>query len=151
MDVAVSKKDSTNSIVVQVPSKPIRYCIMGKPIPLDRPRFSQGHVWDSQKKLKHSWGVQLQQQHQDRPLFSDVPLHLEVEFFLPFPRVTVKKQMLMVNKLHIARPDLSNLIKFVEDASTGILFLDDCIIASISSSKRYAEEPRTEFTFIEIK
>jgi Holliday junction resolvase RusA-like endonuclease len=150
MDVAVAKKDSTNSNVVH---NSITYCIMGKPIPLDRPRFSNGHVWDSQKQLKHSWGVQLQQQHSDRPLFKAIPLHLDVTFYMSFPRMTIKKQLLMANTLHINRPDLSNLIKWVEDAAAEILFerKDDCIIASINATKRYAENPRTEFTFIEIK
>jgi Holliday junction resolvase RusA-like endonuclease len=148
MDVAVTRKDSTNSIVNR---DTIKYCILGKPIPLERPRFSQGHVWDSQKQLKHSWGVQLQQQHKDRPIFSGVALHLDINFYMCFPRVTVKKQLEMENQIHITRPDLSNLLKFAEDAATGIILDDDCIIASITSTKRYASQPRTEFTFIEIK
>lgn len=151
MSVAVIHFDSTKSNVVQNTTNPIKYCINGKPIPLERPRFGNGHVWDSQKQLKHAWGVQLQQQHQDRPMFSGVPLRLEVDFFMPFPRMTVKKQMAYKGKLHIARPDLDNLIKFCLDASMGILLADDCVVTNIIATKRYAEHPRTELMLIEIK
>lgn len=128
----------------------IRYIIVGDPIPLARPRFHNGRAWDSQKQLKLAWGIQLQQQHKNLPLFEAVPLHLDVEFFLDFPRVSAKKRAQYENKLHITKPDLSNLIKWVEDAATGILFSDDCIIASITCKKQYGDKPRTEFSVCSI-
>ena len=151
MSIIVPVFDLTNSNVIQNTNNSVKYCILGKPIPLERPRFGNGHVWDSQKQLKHSWGVQLQEQHQDRPMFSGVPLRLEVDFYMPFPRMTVKKQMSYANKLHIGRPDLDNLVKFVCDASMGILMMDDAIVASVEATKRYSENPRTEFILIEMK
>lgn len=142
MDVSKVKKDSTNSNVVT------KYCIIGNPIPLQRPRFSYGHVWDAQKKLKHEWGLQLQKQSTSQ-FFKAVPLHLEVDFYMPLPRIAISKRASFENRWHIIRPDTSNLIKWVEDAATGILYDDDCIIVSIQATKRYSQSPRTEFFFEE--
>ena len=51
----------------------------------------------------------------------------------------------MQEQPHYSRPDLSNLIKFIEDVATGILYKDDCIIAELVSYKHYDTNPRTEF------
>jgi Holliday junction resolvase RusA-like endonuclease len=52
---------------------------------------------------------------------------------------------------HIARPDLSNLIKFIEDIAIGILYGDDSIIAEIYARKCYDATPRTEFELIQLE
>ena len=51
---------------------------------------------------------------------------------------------------HVYKPDVSNLLKFIEDTCTGILFHDDCIIASVLACKRYDIEPRTELIITEL-
>jgi Holliday junction resolvase RusA-like endonuclease len=52
---------------------------------------------------------------------------------------------------HATIPDLSNMIKWVEDICVGIVYKDDAIISSITSKKMYDENPRTEFFFSELK
>lgn len=53
---------------------------------------------------------------------------------------------MLMTAYHQYKPDLSNLLKWIEDCATGIIYRDDCIIASICAKKLYAESPRTEFT-----
>lgn len=77
------------------------------------------------------------------------PLHLEVTFYFAIPKSRDKK--LIQGTYHYYRPDLSNLIKFLEDIATGILFDDDCIISSITSKKCYDDCPRTEFIITELE
>lgn len=123
-----------------------RYVLLGNPVPLARPRFSQGHVWDSQKQHKQKALLDLQKQHGELALFAG-PLSLEITFYLKMPqRSTQRLREKMVNEHHITRPDLSNLIKYVEDVCTGIVYSDDCLITEIVATKCYDFEPRTEFT-----
>lgn len=73
---------------------------------------------------------------------------MHVIFFMPIPTSrSKKKQLELLNKPHLFKPDLSNLIKFVEDCCNNIVFKDDCIITSINAQKVYSDTPRTEFYF----
>jgi Holliday junction resolvase RusA-like endonuclease len=42
---------------------------------------------------------------------------------------------------HTSRPDLSNLIKLIEDACNGVVFVDDSQVCVISASKVYVDKP----------
>ncbi len=126
------------------------YVIDGDPTPLARARVGKGRVWDSQKQTKMFWRVNLERMHGERPLFTG-PLHVEMNFYMPMPKAAHKRWDQMVNSYHLFRPDLSNLIKFIEDVATGVLYRDDCIISSIWSKKRYDKIPRTEFIITEMK
>jgi len=125
------------------------YIIPGEPIPLARARFGKNKVWDSQKQQKFAFGIHLNKQHGNQPLFHG-PLHMDVTFFMPMPK-KVSKTKPLTNKPHIFTPDLDNLIKLVADAATGILYADDCTICQISARKVYDTNTRTEFTLIELK
>lgn len=70
------------------------------------------------------------------------PISLIVDFYFKHPIGTSKKNQF--KKLHIKKPDLSNLIKFIEDAFIGILFEDDRTIAHIQAYKFYDHSDRIE-------
>lgn len=53
-----------------------------------------------------------------------------------------KKQRAHENAPHGVKPDLDNLIKFV-DVWNGILWEDDALIYAISAEKIYSKTPRT--------
>jgi Holliday junction resolvase RusA-like endonuclease len=118
------------------------YTIPGNPIALARARYSEHRVYDSQKQLKLIIGIQLVNQHNNKPPFSG-PISLNVRFYLPLPK---RYSTTLPGSYHLYRPDLSNLIKLVEDVATGIIYKDDCIIAQIQSIKLYDRNPRTELT-----
>lgn len=72
---------------------------------------------------------------------------MEIAFFMPIPK---SKSIKLKGEYHHIRPDLSNLIKMVEDIAQSIVYHDDCIISSISAKKTYDLNPRTEFSFTKL-
>tara|TARA_Y100001963_G_C6773707_1_gene446242 strand:- start:1328 stop:1825 length:498 start_codon:yes stop_codon:yes gene_type:complete len=52
--------------------------------------------------------------------------------------------------LHIVKPDIDNLVKFVMDAMQGILWNDDCCISALEARKVYSDKPRTEIEYWKI-
>lgn len=64
--------------------------------------------------------------------FTDAAVRLEIEFW--FPRPASAKRPYLTTK-----PDLSKLIRGAEDALTGVLFRDDCLITEVVATKRYVD------------
>lgn len=126
----------------------MKYIIPGDPVPLARARIGHGakRMYDSQKQSKLHTGIIIQSQMEEEPLW-DGPLHLDVTFFMRIPRrIHTRREIEKSLTYHYCRPDISNLIKFLEDTVQTILFRDDAQIACITSRKVYHQEPRTEFT-----
>ena len=70
-----------------------------------------------------------------RPL--DGAVKLTVRFYFPRPKKLYWKNKDMPPVLHDKRPDISNLIKSVEDALNGIAYRDDAQIAVVHAEKWY--------------
>lgn len=130
------------------------YVVYGDPVPLARHRHMGRRTWDSQKQLKVAWGLEVLNQH--NRLYAGEkytgPVHIDVIFFMGMPqKISKKVREEKLGAYHYYAPDIDNLIKLCLDAATGILFDNDCVVASITSKKVYAEVPRTEFTIISLK
>ena len=72
------------------------------------------------------------------------PLSLSVRFRLPVPASTSKRAraaMLAGEMAPTKKPDLSNLLKAIEDGMNGIVFVDDAQIVRGFQTKIYAEQP----------
>lgn len=120
------------------------FVVPGKPTPLYRPRFSRRGTYNPQKEALAVFSLHLHSQFSNKKPFAG-STHLEVIFHMPIPQsLSKKKQKKLFGMYHIKRPDLSNLIKFIEDAGNEIIFTDDCLITSIDAKKIYSFEPRTE-------
>ncbi len=123
------------------------YVVREKPVPLNRPRISEYGVYDSQRKIKERIGNILLAQKNDDATICGM-LHLNIDFYMPLPKTKSHREHLKQQQYHVYRPDLSNLIKFIEDVCVDIgIIEDDCLIASISARKLYDESHRTEFYF----
>lgn len=144
------KKDSTcpaNDCYLKVNHG--HYRLDGDPVSLKRPRMGKQHMFDAQKEQKLITGISLQQQHGAYDLFEG-PLLLIAEFFFKMPvKITKKKREELNGQPVEKKPDLSNLIKYIEDAATTVLYHDDCIITTITAIKRYGDEPHTHFVIAE--
>lgn len=87
------------------------------------------------------------------PQLLNGPLFLEVNFYFMRPkghfRTGLHEGELKDSSpiFHTSKPDLSNTVKFIEDALMGKYFRDDSQIAIEWISKRYADD----YPFIEIK
>jgi Holliday junction resolvase RusA-like endonuclease len=121
----------------------LTFILNGDPTPLARARMGKWSVYDSQKHEKLVHGIQLQNQmDDDKPLSG--PLILDATFYMPTGR---NKRRL--GTPHYFRPDLDNLLKYINDISQAIIFHDDCTIYKIQAIKIYDDNPRTVFTFTE--
>ena len=134
------------TLSVNKSSRVARYLIKGEPIALARARFGDGRVYDSQKNLKVVTTITLQSQHNEEPFFEG-PISLNLSFYLPI--ISAKKIKLNA-KPHTQTPDLDNLIKYIADVASGVLYKDDRIIACIVARKYYSTNPRTEIIVSEI-
>lgn len=83
----------------------------------------------------------------DSPLMG--PLYMRIFFRLPRPKRLIWKRRVMPSVPCDKRPDLSNLIKSVEDGLNGIAYLDDAQITRLHVTKVYHagdEGPKTVIT-----
>lgn len=125
---------------------PVIYIIPGKPTPLARPRLSKYAIYDPQKEIKEEVAWHLLRQRK-KPYLLAGPLELNVTFYMKIPKSTSKKNKLaLINQPHPIKPDLDNLIKFILDVASGLLYKDDKSIATITARKLYGDIPRTLFT-----
>jgi Holliday junction resolvase RusA-like endonuclease len=125
--------------------------IPGDPTPLARPRMSQRAIYDPQKQAKLYFGLFVRREMDLQKLAQLYgPLHLEVTFFMQMPKVNLRRAAQMMGAYHYHRPDLSNLIKFVEDALSTVVYRDDSLIATVTAAKVFSSDARTEFTLREL-
>jgi Holliday junction resolvase RusA-like endonuclease len=124
----------------------MRYIIPGDPVPLQRARTTPGQSrpWDPQKKIKLQFGHLISLQNKLK-IFYEGPLELDIVFYMRHSNKSLE------GHYHTSVPDLSNMVKFIEDVAQGILYKNDCTICSITTRKIYSQQPRTEFTIRELK
>jgi Holliday junction resolvase RusA-like endonuclease len=92
-----------------------------------------GTVTTSDNTSLAGWetAVRAAAQQQCAGAFFEGAIRLAAIFYLPRPK-TVKA------KYHLTRPDLSKLLRGVEDALTGLLWSDDSRVVDIITRKTYA-------------
>ena len=125
----------------------IEIIIPGKPFAKQRPRHRKnGHTYTPKDTIAATNAVSLEASLEmcgDAPI--DGPVFVAIEFiFSPPPSWSEKKKQAHYDTPHIQRPDLDNLEKLVLDGLNGVVFLDDCQVAELSSIKRWGKHPRTE-------
>ena len=122
------------------------YKVIGKPVAWARPSQTvNGIRYDSQKDEKKDYGFQLLRCH--RGGLIDRPMIVMLTFFVEIPKSSKKIEPL---DYRTVRPDLSNLIKFIEDAANGVIWKDDSLIVELQAKKVYDFNPRTEMIIIEV-
>jgi Holliday junction resolvase RusA-like endonuclease len=71
---------------------------------------------------------------------------------MTIPRTASKRRQIELDGMHhIIKPDIDNMIKYYLDICTNVVFKDDCIIAQVTARKVYDQNPRTQFTLLELK
>ena len=130
----------------------ISFTILEKPIAQQRHRHHLNKNYNPQYKEKIYYSQliknspDVQETIQEHTLCG--PLHVIISFFLPLPKTKWnrdKKGLYNINK-----PDLDNLIKFILDAMSGVIYADDAYIFKIEATKYNSAIPRTEVTVKEI-
>ena len=125
----------------------MKIIIPNKPIALKRHRHTKdGRTYNSQRVFMDEISFIVKSQWNKKPY--NVPLRLFITFFMPIPKSKKKE---LHDTFHFKRPDISNLLKFYEDALNGVLWEDDCLIVEVHASKVYSKDPRTEIVVKPIK
>ena len=128
-------------------SKYYRFLVPSEPIPAARPRVTIHGTYNPKSSLMTRLGYQLKDiimnnDYHGLPLENQIAI--DIQFFMPVPRSwSKKKKDSTEGKFHGVRPDLDNLIKFILDATNGIIVKDDKQIVKITASKKYSKTPRT--------
>lgn len=119
-----------------------------KPEAKQRPRFNRttGRAYTAEKTRKFENAVNaLAKEHVSEPLNGAVSLSI----VFVAPRLKAEPKSQAERKYKTSRPDLSNLIKSLEDGLEGALFNNDAQVVKLSAEKVYAglgESPHIEIT-----
>lgn len=119
------------------------YTIPGNPIAWKRARTCRGRYFDAQSDIKKQIQLVILAQKPPKPPASH-SLHITMTFVMPkATKLSKLKKMALEGKPHYNRPDLSNLVKFYEDALNEILWQDDKYITKLYAEKFYGDNPQT--------
>ena len=71
------------------------------------------------------------------------PTKIEIIFYLPFLYGTsqIDKDLAYLDYIfHISKPDIDNLVKTIFDAFNNFIWIDDCIVYDLKSTKKLSEK-----------
>lgn len=113
------------------------------PEPWQRARRKKDIYFDIQEKKKETYAWMAKSKLPTNFLPYNEAIAVMFDFRVPIPAsYSLKKRKEMHHQFCYKKPDLSNFIKFIEDALTGILWHDDRIIVQIYTRKVYDFNPR---------
>lgn len=132
----------------------LKFEVPGSPIGQGRPKFStiNGHAkaYDPEKSRNYKAYVKLlatQAMREQGFTMIEGPCCLDILAFFEVPKSKSKKfkeRALMGIERPTKKPDLSNIVKGIEDALNGLAYKDDSSIVYLSVAKHYSEVPRVE-------
>ncbi len=122
------------------------YVVYGEPLSLSRQFGCKG--WNGQKQYKMRWEIDLDRQHGQRALFTG-PLSVDLTFYFPIPP-RARTIYTTSGAPFPYKPDLYGYIIFFHEATQGVIYENDAVIASLHARKLYDEVPRTEIIITEI-
>lgn len=136
-----------------------RAVVLGEPVAQSRPRFSRqgGFVkaYDPAKSRDYKQYVRLvaAQDAPAVPVTGAVLLSLKIYRAMPKSMSKAKREAALAGQLRpTTKPDVSNVLKGVEDALKGLWYADDSQIVGYGElGKWYSERPRIEVTMQEIE
>lgn len=119
----------------------ISFTIPGSAVPYARtgggaskPRFTPKRQRDAMAVVKLAAARAME----GRPLMEGA-IWLTVEAHYQIPRSWSSKRRQREGVWKVSRPDLTNIVKLVEDACNKVVWVDDAQIAAMSLSKRYGD------------
>jgi len=130
----------------------IKLTVLGVPKAQGRHKhFQRGKfsgTYDPSSEKKETFASILQGDAPTTPIAT--PIALELTFYMPRPKAHYgtgsKSEMLKdtAPEMQSSKPDIDNLVKFVQDSLNGIYYKDDALICTLVANKVYSDRPRTE-------
>lgn len=132
--------------------KSYSFVVPGVPVAQGRPRFSKANgfvvAYDPEKSKNYKAIIAYIANLKGPRIPLDCPVRLSLKIFLPIPKSFSKKKHAEAVAGEIRptkKPDVSNVLKGVEDAIKGIIYRDDSQIVEYGIiGKWYSEKPRIE-------
>lgn len=124
------------------------FVIPGKPFAKQRPRFSRrnGRAFTPKETVSFEQAVgALAAQHFPQPLAGPVRIKVAATFE-PAASWSKKKTAEHVNRPHMQRPDLDNIVKAISDGLNRIAYADDGQIVQVEASKIWGPQAQTVVT-----
>lgn len=132
----IKKKSSSESFT---------YVIESIPESLSRPQYCSKEFIADQKELRARQAIALGFQH-THTIFKK-PISLDIEFRMPIdPSYTPRKQIEMAGQADKTRPRITDLIRWIEEIGTEILWEDSAVITVMNAKKIFHPLPCTIFT-----
>lgn len=142
-------------------SNVLSFEIPGQPIGQGRPKFStiNGHAraYDPEKSRNYKAYIRMlatQAMKDSGFTMIEGPCVLSINAYFEVPKSKSKKfreAALSGLEYPTKKPDLSNIIKGIEDAINNLVYKDDACIVSLSVCKFYSDVPRVEVVISECK
>ena len=126
------------------------YTLLGKPIPLARPRHNTttNRTYDSQLPEKNSAILQLKSQHISKKPYTS-KLKIMIIFFFEIPKS--KRKTISIGSYHLSKPDIDNLCKFTLDVLVDSQIIKtDALVSHLTACKVYSEDPCTKIFIREL-
>lgn len=121
--------------------------IEGDPTPQSRPRFRRigkfVSTYDILSKEKKELGAVIKCKIKMSPI--ETPITMMITFHMPIPK---SLKGISENDVHVKRPDIDNLAKYVLDMLNGIAYKDDNQIFELNLLKTYSKHSRTDVVII---
>lgn len=121
-------------------SEQFELTIPGKPVAKGRPKFAVRGGKPIAYTPKTTANFENLVKHEAHQIFDtpiNGPVMLVVQFYLPRPKRIIWKTRPMPCIFTEKKPDVTNLVKSIEDGLNGIAFNDDSQIAILTVTKRY--------------
>ena len=129
----------------------IRFTVFGEPVAQGRAKcaYISGHavMYDPAKSRNSKQIVRAEavQVKPDKPLEGALSLTGKVYREIPKSFSNKKRAQAIEGSLRpTTKPDLSNLVKGIEDALNSIIYRDDAQLVDVDLQKFYSEQPRVE-------
>lgn len=121
--------------------------IPGEAVPQGRPRFNRytGRAYDPEKSKQYKAKVQTEAKKVAPVKPVECPVCLFIKIYRSIPKSFSKKKRQAIadgRLLPTTKPDVSNIVKGIEDALNGVWYADDSQIVSLYAIKHYSDEPR---------
>lgn len=133
----------------------IKLTIPGEPMGKARPRVTKtGFIYTPKKTVNYETLIKelfIMKYPDFQPI--EGPVEMVLNAWLKMPKSSNKKTgaMLIGEIRPTKKPDMSNILKSVEDALNNLAYNDDKQIVELTLKKRFSHRPRIELEIAEIK
>ncbi len=134
------KHNVSELIRIEIPIEPT-----GQMRPRTTARGKYARIYKAKKQMTREAQIipyLIEQRPKDAPWEGPIAMNFTANMIIPKSYSKTKRRDCISGEYcHTKKPDLSNMVKQIEDCANGILWLDDSQICSRTENKRYSEKP----------